>query len=160
MRLCTPRTIHDLRDLLDRYGLTLHVVASGEKIPGSYWLEPEAGLVGTTVYVRPDTPLHSALHESCHAICMDPARRSQLHTDAGGEYVEEDAVCYLQIVLAGEMGVPHLRLCADMDEWGYTFRLGSAQSWFERDADDARTWLIRHRLLTSDQKPTWQLRSA
>jgi hypothetical protein len=26
---------------------------------------------------------------------------------------------------------------ADMDRWGYTFRLGSARAWFEHDAEDA-----------------------
>ena len=30
----------------------------------------------------------------------------------------------------------------DMDSWGYSFRLGSAQAWFERDAEDARHWLL------------------
>jgi hypothetical protein len=24
-----------------------------------------------------------------------------------------------------------------LDAWGYTFRLGSARAWFERDAEDA-----------------------
>ena len=33
-------------------------------------------------------------------------------------------------------------MCADMDAWGYTFRLGSAQAWFEQDAQEARAWLI------------------
>jgi hypothetical protein len=31
-----------------------------------------------------------------------------------------------------------------MDEWGYTFRLGSAAAWFEHDAEDARLWLQQH----------------
>ena len=30
------------------------------------------------------------------------------------------------------------RMWRDMDDWGYSFRLGSAQQWFEQDADDAR----------------------
>ena len=30
------------------------------------------------------------------------------------------------------------RLMADMDAWGYSFRLGSARAWFENDAEDAR----------------------
>jgi hypothetical protein len=29
-----------------------------------------------------------------------------------------------------------------MDEWGYTFRLGSARAYFEHDADAAWQWLI------------------
>ena len=51
-------------------------------------------------------------------------------------------MCYLQILLADEL--PQLgreRMFADMDAWGYTFRLGSSRAWFERDAADARVWL-------------------
>ena len=33
------------------------------------------------------------------------------------------------------------RLFVDMDAWGYSFRLGSARTWFEQDAEDAREWL-------------------
>lgn len=149
-----------LAGLLARYGLALAQIGRGAGIPGSYWGEPEAGLVGNTVYARTDTPLHSLLHEACHVVCMDPARRAALHTDAGGDYGEEDAVCYLQIVLAGELGISVMDICADMDAWGYTFRLGSAQAWFERDADDARQWLIRHGLLNQDGTVTYRLRAA
>jgi len=139
-----------LAALLARFGLALELRPAGAPIPGSYWGAPEAGLIGTTVYARPDTPLHSALHEAAHLICMDEARRIVLHTDAGGDYAEEDAVCYLQIVLAGALGISPLELCADMDAWGYTFRLGSAGAWYERDARDARDWLVAHGLLTAD----------
>jgi hypothetical protein len=48
----------------------------------------------------------------------------------------------LQIVLAdGLPGVGSDRLMADMDAWGYSFRLGSTRAWFENDAEDARAWL-------------------
>jgi hypothetical protein len=145
--------------VLSRFGLAVQTVADGAAIPGSYWGAPEAGIIGNDLFVRQDTPLHSALHEACHVICMDPARRARLHTDAGGDYAEEDAVCYLQIVLADAFpGVGRERMCADMDAWGYTFRLGSAQAWFEQDAEDARAWLIRHGVLGSDGNPTWTLR--
>lgn len=160
MQLCDPQTTRTLGALLARYGLTLAAVEPGTAIPGSYWGESEAGLIGNNVFVRADTPLHSALHETAHAICMDPVRRAQLHTDAGGDFAEEDAVCYLQIVLARELGVAERDLCADMDAWGYTFRLGSAQAWFDRDAEDARRWLVRHSLLTSEGNPIWQCRGA
>ncbi|HEX2162483.1 MAG TPA: hypothetical protein VHM02_00900, partial [Thermoanaerobaculia bacterium] len=120
----------ELARLLARHGLTLREVPAGAPIPGSFWGEPEAGIVGDEVFVRPDTPVHSALHEACHLICAGD-RRAAIHTDAGGDYAEEDAVCYLQIVLAGELpGVGGARLMADMDAWGYTFRLGSAAVWF------------------------------
>jgi hypothetical protein len=136
------------RDLLARYGLELVVVAAGEPIPGSYWGESEAGLIASRVYVRPDTPVHSLLHEAGHAICMGEARRAGLATDAGGDYDEENGVCYLQILLADHLpGVGRERLMADMDAWGYTFRLGSAREWFERDATDARDWLGQRGLL-------------
>jgi hypothetical protein len=44
-------------------------------------------------------------------------------------------------------GVGRERLMADMDAWGYSFRLGSTKAWFERDAEDARNWLLQHGLL-------------
>ena len=49
--------------LLARHALVLAPVEAGAPIPGSYWGEPEAGLIGTTVYARADTPLHSVLPE-------------------------------------------------------------------------------------------------
>lgn len=134
--------------LLAAYGFTLARLRNGEKIPGSYWGEPEAGLIGHTVYARDDTPVHSVLHEACHLIVADPSRRAAIHTDASDSQAEEDATCYLQIVLGD--AIPHVgraRIQADMDTWGYTFRLGSTRAWFERDADDARDWLIERRLL-------------
>jgi hypothetical protein len=137
-----------LARLLSGYGLELIRVAAGAVIPGSYWGESEAGLIGGKLYVRDDTPVHSALHEACHFICMDEARRAQLDRDAGGDYDEENAVCYLQILLADRLtGVGRSRLCRDMDAWGYTFRLGSARAWFDNDAEDARKWLQRRGLI-------------
>ena len=136
-----------LRALLRPWGLAVDVHAPGAAIPGSYWGEPEAGLVGAVLHVREDTPVHSALHESCHYICMDETRRDGLHTDAGGTDTEENAVCYLQALLAGRLpGYSRAQLFADMDAWGYHFLLGSAQAWFERDAEDARQWLRQHGL--------------
>jgi hypothetical protein len=149
-----------LRELLARYGLAYHEVSAGAPIPGSYWGAPEAGIVGHRLYMRQDTPLHSVLHEAGHVICMDAARRAHLNTDAGGNYAEEDAVCYLQIVLAGVLGMPIERICADMDDWGYTFRLGSAMAWFKSDAEDARAWLIGYGLLTPSGAPTYRMRAA
>ena len=130
--------------LLGKCGLQLVVVADGAAIPGTYWGEPEAGLSGTRLYVRPDTPAHSALHEAAHYLCMPATRRTVLHRDAGGEGSEEDAVCYLQVLLGEEFSAPGWsrdRLFTDMDAWGYSFRLGSARRWFEEDADEALAWL-------------------
>ena len=47
--------------LLKRYGLALEMVAPEEVIPGSFWGGCEAGLIGATVFVRLDTPVHSVL---------------------------------------------------------------------------------------------------
>ena len=44
---------------------------------------------------------------------------------------------------------------ADMDRWGYTFRLGSARAWFERDAEDARAWLMAQGLLDEGGAPVF-----
>lgn len=149
----------ELAKLLAHYGITLEYIAVDEDIPGSYWGAPEAGIIKNTLYVRSDTPVHSALHESCHFICMDDQRRQTLHTDTGGDYDEENAVCYLQIILAEQLsGMNRNQLCADMDEWGYTFRLGSAGAWFEKDAQEPLQWLINHNILTDDEIPTWQVR--
>lgn len=137
-----------LTELLAPYGLAVSPVPGGELIPGSYWGEPEAGLAGATLYVRADTPVHSALHEAAHFICMDGERRATLDRDAGGDDTEECAVCYLQVLLADRLGgVGGARLMEDMDAWGYSFRLGSASRWFHEDADDARRWLLDRGLL-------------
>jgi hypothetical protein len=136
--------------LLARYGLTLALVAAEEEIPGSYWGDSEAGLRGDSLYARLDTPLHSVLHEACHYVCMSPERRAGLDRDAGGDDLEESAVCYLQVLFADEL--PHVgreRLFTDMDAWGYSFRLGSSRAWFGEDAEDARAWLVQHGIIDS-----------
>ena len=131
-----------LAELLAEFGLELIAVPAGALIPGSYWGEPEAGIIGHRVYVRDDTPLHSALHEACHLIVLPPQQREHVHTNATDSIAEEDATCYLQIALAKRLsGVGSARLMRDMDVWGYTFRLGSARAWFEHDAHEARAWL-------------------
>jgi hypothetical protein len=146
--------------LLQRFGLELVLVAQQEDIPGSYWGEREAGLIADRLYARLDTPVHSVLHETSHYVCMTPERRAGLERDAGGDDLEESAVCYLQILLADEL--PRLgreRLCADMDAWGYSFRLGSVRAWFETDAADARDWLRAHALIDEHDRTTGLLRT-
>jgi len=134
----------DVAALLARYGLRLERVADGAPIPGSYWGEPEAGLVGATVHARADTPLHSLLHEAAHLIVLPPDKRAAVHTDATDSVEEEDAVCVLQSLLGDALpGVGAERVLADMDAWGYTFRLGSARAYVHGDAEDAWAWLRR-----------------
>lgn len=159
MHYCDSLNLAHLNRLLEKYGMEVQSVEASQSIPGSFWGESEAGLRGTTLYVREDTPVHSALHEACHYICMDKDRRQQLDTDAGGDYEEENGVCYLQILLAEHIpGITRQDMWTDMDEWGYSFRLGSARAWFESDAEDARLWLARHELIDSSDQVTWQLR--
>jgi hypothetical protein len=99
------------------------------------------------------------LHESAHFICMTPERRAGLDTDAGGDDAEESAVCYLQILLAQLLrNVGIERICRDMDEWGYSFRLGGAARWFDEDAEDARAWLIEHGLIDLEGRVAHSLR--
>ncbi len=148
-----------LTGLLGRFGLSLELLDDDAPITGSYWGEPEAGVVRRRVYVRLDTPVHSLLHETCHVICMDEDRRAGLEGDAGGDDIEEAAVCYLQIVLADYLpGVGRDRLMQDMDSWGYSFRLGSSRAWFESDAADARAWLLDHGLLSAAGRLLFELR--
>jgi len=139
---------HDLERLLGRYELHLEWIDDDQPIPGSYWGEPEAGIIGTTIFARADTPLHSLLHEACHVICAPSQKRASIHTDASDCQFEEDATCYLQILLGDAIpGAGRDRVMQDMDLWGYSFRLGSTRDWFERDADDARAWLAARGLL-------------
>ena len=148
-----------LQTLTDKFSLTLVIEAQEKAITGSFWGDSEAGIVANNVYVRADTPIHSLLHETCHTICMDAARRSGLDRDAGGDDLEEAAVCYLQILLAEHIpGVGSNRLMRDMDEWGYSFRLGSTGAWFASDAEDAAAWLLEEGMINAAGMPTFKLR--
>jgi hypothetical protein len=139
--------------LLARYDLHLHLVADDDSIPGSYWGEPEAGLVGACIHARNDTPMHSLLHEAAHLIVLEPALRAAVHTDATDSIEEEDAVCVLQSLL-GDMlpGVGAARVLADMDTWGYTFRLGTARAYVENDAEAAWQWLAGRGIVDDKRK--------
>ena len=157
--LCQDINLDDLSQLLGRYGIVIKQVTDNSDIPGSWFGDSEAGLVGNELHVRGDTPVHSALHEACHFICMETQRRNELHTNAGGDYDEENGVCYLQILLADYLtGFSRERMLQDMDEWGYSFRLGSAQAWFEQDSEDAQQWLTHHGLIDKNNQPLWCLR--
>jgi hypothetical protein len=150
----------DVTQLLACYGARLVELARHGAIPGSYWGDSEAGLVGNAVYVRADTPAHSLLHELCHYICMDETRRASLATDAGGSDDEEGAVCYLQVLLAQRLrGFGAERCLRDMDAWGYSFREGSARAWFHGDGAHACEWLLAHGLIDSRREPIGRLRA-
>ena len=103
--------------------------------------------------------MHSLLHELAHYVCMDAERRRGLDTNAGGDDDEECAVCYLEALLADYLPpFDRGRCLADMDRWGYSFRLGSARAWFEGDAEDARRWLVDEGLLEESRRPVWRVR--
>jgi hypothetical protein len=155
-----PAAHPDVLALTRRYGVELRHLAANEPLPGSYWGDAEAGLRGNELYVRADTPLHSLLHELSHFVCMSAMRRHALDRDAGGDDAEECAVCYLQILLADEIpAFGRERMLDDMDAWGYTFRLGSARAWFERDAADACIWLCENHVIDANRRPTFQLKT-
>lgn len=148
-----------VENLLAAYGLELIRVSPGYRIPASFWGEPEAGLAASCLFVRHDTPSHSLLHEAAHYVCMTSERRKNLWRDAGGEVEEENGTCYLQVLLADclpELGSD--RVLRDMDEWGYTFREGSAAQWFSGDGRSARDWLMVRGLIDANGKPAWRLR--
>ena len=145
--------------LLGRYGIGAEWIAAGAPITGSFWGEPEAGIVGECVFIRPDTPVHSMLHEVCHIVCATPERRAILDGNAGSDDLEEAAVCYLQVLLADYLpGVGQQRLMRDMDAWGYSFRVGNTKGWFDDDAADARAWLERENLITATGTPIFRQR--
>jgi hypothetical protein len=141
------------RKLLARYQLELIQVADNNIIPGSFWGECEAGIIGNIVYARSDTPVHSLLHEAGHLIVLPLELRQSIHTDASDSIAEEDAVCVLQALLGDQLpGVGRERIWADMDQWGYTFRLGSAKAYFKNDANDAFNFLIDKKIISSDHQ--------
>jgi hypothetical protein len=149
----TDIAFSDVASLFTRYGLVLERVADEAPIPGSYWGAPEAGLIGTTVFVRNDTPVHSLLHEAAHLVVLPPERRAAVHTDATDSIEEEDAVCVLQGLLGDAVpNVGRHRVWADMDAWGYTFRLGGARAYVEDDAESAWHWLVERGLVTPDRQ--------
>jgi len=155
---CADINFSQLQQLLGHYGLIIHQIDAHKKIPGSWFGDPEAGIIKNNLYVRNDTPVHSALHESCHYVCMDETRREHLHTNVGGDFDEENAVCYLSILLSDFIdGFGRERMFADMDEWGYTFRLGSSRKWFEEDAQEAFEWLISNDIISLSSSPTWKI---
>jgi hypothetical protein len=158
---CADVTAAALTALVGRYGARLVEVPAPEPVPESFWGDPEAGLDGNAVYARPDTPLHSLLHELGHYVCATPGRREALRRDAGGDDDEEAGVCFLQIVLADFVqGFGRERCLTDMDAWGYSFREGSARAWLDGDGRDARAWLLERRLIDVAERPTWRLREA
>jgi hypothetical protein len=159
MLYCIKKYYHELSLLLSKYSLNIRYSDENKDIPGSWFGEEEAGLIANTLYIREDTPIHSLLHESCHYICMDSIRRKDLDTNAGGGYDEENGVCFLQIILAEQLNFTSSKeQMQDMDDWGYTFRLGSASTWFHKDANDAKQWLLDYNLIEIDNKPTYELR--
>lgn len=134
-----------LAALLHVYGLHTQMLPLEAEIPGSFWGAPEAGLVKDNLYIRPDTPVHSALHEASHWICMDDERRAGLHTDAGGTVQEECAVNYLQILLSERLAdVGREQMLKDMTAWEYSYREGSVYAWLAGDGKEALQWLEDH----------------
>ena len=163
MNILADLDIKKINQVLNRFDLNLQLVAENTQIPGSFWGGSEAGLIKNTLYTRYDTPIHSILHEAGHYICMAQERRANLHTNAigktKGDFVEENATCYLQILLADEIeNFGREKVLKDMDEWGYSFRLGSTQMWFENDSHDAQEFLLKHKLIDENKKYQFILR--
>lgn len=149
-----------VKDLLNHYGIKVNRFDNDTDIPHSFWGNPEAGRLHEQLYIRGDTPIHSVLHEACHYICMPSAQRSVELVDAKGSAVEENATCYLQIILAAHIdGYSRSQILQDMDDWGYSFRLGSAYAWFTQDAYETKEWLIHKQIISPQEDPTWKLRS-
>ena len=101
MLFVSDLALDTIAGLLRKYGLSINRIPDGHSINGSYWGEPEAGVVRDRVFVRGDTPIHFLLHETCHVICMTRERRTKLKGDASGDDLEErdaeDAKGWLRI---------------------------------------------------------------
>ena len=52
------------------HGLSVVLVSDDEPIPGSHWGDEEAGLIQNQLFIRSDTPVHSALHEGGHWLSL------------------------------------------------------------------------------------------
>lgn len=151
--------ISTLEAFIGRYNLKLEVVPPQFAIPFSFWGSPEAGRKLNVLYARSDTPIHSLLHESAHYVCMTESRRNSPAIHAYGTTLEESACCYLQLLWSKHLPPftieQHL---LDMDHWGYSFRLGSADAWYHQDAEDAQQWLLEHDIIDRENNPTWKPR--
>lgn len=146
--------------VLNRYDLVLNTVAPYTNIPYSFWGAPEAGRKNNQLYVRFDTPLHSILHEVSHYVCMSQNQRCLNSYDAGGGVFEENATCFLQILLSDHIcGYNRTQQMQDMDNWGYNFRLGSSSSWFQQDTEETRQWLQNFNIIDKCCNITWKLRN-
>lgn len=148
-----------IKELLSHYGMQINCSKPGVDIPHSFWGTPEAGRKKNRLYIRGDTPIHSILHESCHYVCMPSMQHALEQIDAKGTAMEENATCYLQILLADHIhGYSRSQLMEDMDAWGYNFRLGSAHAWFTQDAEDVCEWLQKHQIISANNEITWTIR--
>jgi hypothetical protein len=156
---CADLTPSYVSGLLARFGIAQLRVSRGSAIPASFWGAPEAGIRGSSVYLRDDTPAHSLLHELGHIVCMTTERRAVLDRDAGSDDDEECAVCYLQVLLADYLpGFGRQRCFDDMDAWGYSFREGTACRWFFGDGRSARAWLIANEIIDGRENLLWKPR--
>ena len=63
---CTAQRQTQLTALLKPYGIVIEHVPDDQPIPGSFFGEREAGIIGNRLLLRYDTPVHSALHEAGH----------------------------------------------------------------------------------------------
>ena len=146
-------------NVLSNYDIQINCLKFDSNIPHSFWGAPEAGRIRNQLYIRDDTPVHSILHESGHYICMPEKQRSDAQVDAKGSAMEENATCYLQVLLADYIqGYNRYHLLRDMDTWGYSFRLGSASIWFNEDAEEVKNWLLNHGIINHHGEITWQYR--
>ncbi|MEL7311041.1 MAG: hypothetical protein AAFN07_06000 [Pseudomonadota bacterium] len=132
-----------VRTVFREFALVLIVHPDDASLPASYWGDSEAGVTGRSIHVRGNTPIHSLLHEACHVVCTTAA---EFVRDAGGCDDEESAVCAMQLLLAEVLpGVGAERMARDMDDWGYSFREGSAWQFRSGDGRHALDWLADER---------------
>ncbi len=89
---------------------------------------------------------------------MSQIQRLKDSFDAAGGLSEENATCYLQILLTDQIrGFTRIQHMNDMDEWGYSFRLGSCKTWFVQDTEDTKVWLHSQNIIDQNSHLTWKL---
>jgi len=140
---------------LDRYGLSLHLVAPDEVIPARIGASARRA-DGIQIFARLDTAGAFGAARGRPFYLHDAGTARRLGYRCRRRSCGRECVCYLQIILAQSLpNVGRERMCRDMDEWAIRSGWEAPRSGSIQDAEDARDWLMRHGVLDSQSRPTY-----